>query len=176
MRPRKTTGTIITEFISEEQLQKIKEYTAKHTILATGARSRELPNLPQDGKKIIGYRQAMNLPTQPKSLVVVGSGAIGVEFAYFYNTIGTKVTIVEFMDRIVPVEDEEVSKQLEKSLKKSGIDILTKSEVTSVELSRSSFKNNSSSNNSGASNRTLIALLLCCSNSCWKCFLTSWGL
>lgn len=113
----------------------IKEYTAKHTILATGARSRELPNLPQDGKKIIGYRQAMNLPTQPKSLVVVGSGAIGVEFAYFYNTIGTKVTIVEFMDRIVPVEDEEVSKQLEKSLKKSGIDILTKSEVTSVDTS-----------------------------------------
>lgn len=113
----------------------VKEYTAKHTILATGARSRELPNLPQDGKKIIGYRQAMNLPTQPKSLVVVGSGAIGVEFAYFYNTIGTKVTIVEFMDRIVPVEDEEISKQLEKSLKKSGIDILTKSEVTGVDTS-----------------------------------------
>lgn len=110
-----------------------KEYKAKHTILATGARSRELPNLPQDGKKIIGYRQAMNLPKQPKSMVVVGSGAIGVEFAYFYNTIGTKVTIVEFMDRIVPVEDEEVSKQLEKSLKKSGIDILTKSEVTAVD-------------------------------------------
>ncbi len=110
-----------------------KEYTAKHTILATGARSRELPNLPQDGKKIIGYRQAMNLPQQPKSMVVVGSGAIGVEFAYFYNAIGTKVTIVEFMDRIVPVEDEEVSKQLEKSLKKAGIDILTKSEVTSVD-------------------------------------------
>jgi len=110
-----------------------KEYTAKHTILATGARSRELPNLPQDGKKIIGYRQAMNLPAQPKSMVVVGSGAIGVEFAYFYNAIGTKVTIVEFMDRIVPVEDEEVSKQLEKSLKKIGIDILTKSEVQSVD-------------------------------------------
>ena len=113
----------------------VKEYSAKHTILATGARSRELPNLPQDGKKIIGYRQAMNLPTQPKSLVVVGSGAIGVEFAYFYNAIGTKVTIVEFMDRIVPVEDEEVSKQLEKSLKKAGIDILTKSEVQSVDTS-----------------------------------------
>ncbi len=111
----------------------IKEYTAKHTILATGARSRELPNLPQDGKKIIGYRQAMNLPQQPKSMVVVGSGAIGVEFAYFYNAIGTKVTIVEFMDRIVPVEDEEVSKQLEKSLKKAGINILTKSEVQSVD-------------------------------------------
>ncbi|WP_039052984.1 dihydrolipoyl dehydrogenase [Sphingobacterium sp. T2] len=113
----------------------VKEYTAKHTILATGARSRELPNLPQDGKKIIGYRQAMNLPQQPKSMVVVGSGAIGVEFAYFYNAIGTKVTIVEFMDRIVPVEDEEISKHLEKSLKKQGVNILTKSEVQSVDTS-----------------------------------------
>lgn len=112
-----------------------KEYTAKHTILATGARSRELPNLPQDGKKIIGYRQAMNLPSQPKSMVVVGSGAIGVEFAYFYNAIGVDVTIVEFMDRIVPVEDEEVSKQLEKSLKKAGITILTKAEVQAVDTS-----------------------------------------
>ena len=109
-----------------------KEYTAKHTILATGARSRELPNLKQDGKNVIGYREAMNLPKQPDSLIVVGSGAIGVEFAYFYNAIGTKVTIVEYMDRIVPVEDEEVSKQLERSLKKSGIDILTKAEVTKV--------------------------------------------
>jgi len=121
-----------------------KEYTAKHTILATGARSRELPNLPQDGKKIIGYRQAMNLPNQPKSMVVVGSGAIGVEFAYFYNAIGTKVTIVEFMDRIVPVEDEEVSKQLEKSLKKAGINSITKPEVQSVdnkgELSKVTIK------------------------------------
>lgn len=112
-----------------------KEYTAKHTILATGARSRELPNLKQDGKKIIGYRQAMSLEKQPKSLVVVGSGAIGIEFAYFYNAIGTKVTVVEYMDRIVPVEDEEISKQLERSLKKSGINILTKAEVTSVDSS-----------------------------------------
>jgi dihydrolipoamide dehydrogenase len=112
-----------------------KEYTAKHTILATGARSRELPNLPQDGKKIIGYRQAMSLATQPKSLVVVGSGAIGVEFAYFYNSIGTKVTIVEYLDRIVPVEDEEISKQLEKSLKKAGIQIMTGAEVQSVDTS-----------------------------------------
>ena len=112
-----------------------KEYNAKHIILATGARSRELPNLPQDGKKIIGYRQAMNLPSQPKSLVVVGSGAIGIEFAYFYNAIGTEVTIVEYMDRIVPVEDEDVSKQLEKSLKKAGIKILTSSEVPSVDTS-----------------------------------------
>jgi len=117
-----------------------KEYTAKHTILATGARSRELPNLKQDGKKIIGYRQAMNLEKQPKSLVVVGSGAIGVEFAYFYNAIGTKVTIVEYLDRIVPVEDEEISKQLERSLKKSGINILTGAEVTAVDTSSNPSK------------------------------------
>jgi dihydrolipoamide dehydrogenase len=105
----------------------------KHIIIATGARSRELPNLKQDGKKIFGYREAMNLPVQPKSLVIVGSGAIGVEFAYFYNTMGTKVTIVEFLPNIVPVEDEEVSKQLERSFKKSGIDVLTNSSVESVE-------------------------------------------
>ena len=112
-----------------------KTYTAKHTILATGARSRELPNLKQDGKRIIGYRQAMNLEKQPESLVVVGSGAIGVEFAYFYNAIGTKVTVVEYLDRVVPVEDEEVSKQLERSLKKAGINILTSAEVQSVDTS-----------------------------------------
>ena len=112
-----------------------KEYSAKHTILATGARSRELPNLKQDGKKIIGYRQAMNLEKQPESLVVVGSGAIGVEFAYFYNAIGTKVTVVEYLDRVVPVEDEEVSKQLERSLKKVGINILTGAEVQAVDSS-----------------------------------------
>lgn len=117
-----------------------KEYTAKHTILATGARSRELPNLKQDGKKVIGYRQAMNLEKQPKSLIVVGSGAIGVEFAYFYNAIGTKVTIVEYLDRIVPVEDEDVSKQLERSLKKNGINVLTKAEVTAVDTSSSPSK------------------------------------
>jgi len=112
------------------------EYTAeKGVIIATGARSRELPNLPQDGTKIIGYRQAMTLATQPKKLVVVGSGAIGVEFAYFYNAIGTEVTIVEFMPNIVPVEDEEVSKQLEKSFKKSGIKIITKASVESVDTS-----------------------------------------
>jgi len=112
-----------------------KEYGAKHTILATGARSRELPNLKQDGKRIIGYRQAMNLDKQPESMVVVGSGAIGVEFAYFYNAIGTKVTVVEYLDRVVPVEDEEVSKQLERSLKKAGIAILTSAEVQSVDTS-----------------------------------------
>jgi dihydrolipoamide dehydrogenase len=112
-----------------------KAYTAKHTILATGARSRELPNLKQDGKRIIGYRQAMNLEKQPESIVVVGSGAIGVEFAYFYNAIGTKVTVVEYLDRVVPVEDEEISKQLERSLKKAGITILTSAEVQSVDTS-----------------------------------------
>lgn len=110
-------------------------YTASHIILATGARSRELPGLKQDGKKVFGYREAMSLPKQPASLVVVGSGAIGVEFAYFYNSMGTKVTIVEFMPGIVPVEDEEVSKQLAKSFKKSGIDIMTESSVESVDTS-----------------------------------------
>jgi len=114
---------------------KTTEYSAKHIIIATGGRSRELPSLPQDGKKIIGYRQAMNLPKQPKKMVVVGSGAIGVEFAYFYNTMGTEVTVVEFLPNVVPVEDEEVSKQLERSLKKSGINIMTSSEVTKVDTS-----------------------------------------
>ena len=112
---------------------KVTAYTASHIILATGARSRQLPNLPQDGKKIIGYREAMTLPKQPKSLVVVGSGAIGVEFAYFYATMGTKVTIVEFLPNIVPVEDEEVSKQLERSFKKAGIEIMTEASVESVD-------------------------------------------
>ncbi|MBS7562894.1 dihydrolipoyl dehydrogenase [Mucilaginibacter sp. Bleaf8] len=111
----------------------VTEHTAKHIILATGGRSRELPNLPQDGKKVIGYRQAMVLPKQPKSMIVVGSGAIGIEFAYFYNSIGTQVTVVEFMDNIVPVEDEEISKALFRSLKKQGINILTKSTVESVD-------------------------------------------
>lgn len=108
-------------------------YTAKHIILATGARSRALPNLPQDGVKIIGYRQALTLPKQPKSMVVVGSGAIGSEFAYFYNAIGTKVTLVEFLPNVVPVEDEEVSKTLERSFKKSGITVMTNASVESVD-------------------------------------------
>ena len=112
---------------------KVNTLEAKHIIIATGARSRQLPNLPQDGKKIIGYREAMTLPKQPKSLVVVGSGAIGVEFAYFYATMGTKVTVVEFLPSIVPVEDEEVSKQLEKSFKKIGIDVMTEASVESVD-------------------------------------------
>jgi dihydrolipoamide dehydrogenase len=112
----------------------------KHIILATGARSRELPNLKQDGKKVIGYREAMSLPTQPKSLIVVGSGAIGVEFAYFYNSMGTKVTIVEFLPRIVPVEDEDISKELEKQYKKNGIDVMTNASVESLDTSGSGVK------------------------------------
>lgn len=117
-----------------------KEYTATNIILATGGRSRELPNLKQDGKKVIGYRQAMVLPEQPKSMVVVGSGAIGVEFAYFYATLGTKVTIVEFMDNVVPVEDEDISKQLLRSFKKAGIEIMTSSSVESVDTSGAGCK------------------------------------
>jgi len=116
------------------------EYSADHIIIATGARSRELPSLPQDGKKVIGYREAMSLDKQPKKLIVVGSGAIGVEFAYFYNALGTEVTIVEFMPKIVPVEDDDVSKQLERSFKKSGIKIMTSAEVTSVDTSGKGVK------------------------------------
>ena len=121
--------------VTDESGNKTTYTSAKGVIIATGTRSRELPNLPQDGTKIIGYRQAMTLPTQPKKLVVVGSGAIGVEFAYFYNAIGTEVTIVEYMPNIVPVEDEDISKQLEKSFKKSGINIMTNASVESVDTS-----------------------------------------
>lgn len=121
---------------------KVSTYNGNHIIIATGARSKQLPNLPQDGKKIIGYREAMTLPKQPKTLVVVGSGAIGVEFAYFYATMGTKVTIVEFLPNIVPVEDEEVSKQLEKSFKKVGIDIMTNASVESVDTKGTGCKVN----------------------------------
>ena len=113
---------------------------AKNIIIATGARARELPALKLDGKKIIEYRVAMNLPNQPKSMIVVGSGAIGTEFAYFYNSLGTKVTIVEFLPRIVPVEDEDVSKELEKNFKKQGITIMVNSEVTSVDTSGDGVK------------------------------------
>lgn len=123
-----------------DQAGKSTTYTAKNIILATGARSRELPNLKQDGKKIIGYREAMTLKEQPKSMVVVGSGAIGVEFAYFYNAIGTKVTVVEYLPNIVPVEDEEVSKQLERTFKKSGMTIMTNSSVESVDTSGKTLK------------------------------------
>lgn len=114
---------------------KKEEHEAKNIIVATGGRSRELPSMKIDGKKIIGYREAMVLDKQPKKMLVVGSGAIGVEFAYFYNSIGTEVTIVEFMPRIVPVEDEEVSKALDKSFKKSGMKIYVNSEVTKVDTS-----------------------------------------
>ena len=119
---------------------KTEEYNAKNIIIATGARSRELTSLPQDGEKIIGYRKAMTLPKQPKKLIVVGSGAIGIEFAYFYNAMGTEVTVVEFQDRIVPVEDEEISKQLERSFKKSGIKMITSAEVTGVDTSGKGVK------------------------------------
>ena len=116
------------------------EYSADHIIISTGARSRELPSLPQDGKKVIGYRKAMTLEKQPKKLIIVGSGAIGVEFAYFYNSMGTEVTVVEYMPRIVPVEDEDISKQLERSFKKSGIKIMTSTEVTAVDTSGKGVK------------------------------------
>lgn len=115
-------------------------YSASHILLATGARSRELPNLPQDGVKVIGYRKALTLDKQPQSMIVVGSGAIGSEFAYFYNSIGTKVTLVEYLPRIVPVEDEEVSKQLERSFKKVGIEVLTSAEVISVDTKGAKVK------------------------------------
>lgn len=119
---------------------KTTEYSADHIIIATGARSRELPNLPQDGKKVIGYRQAMTLPTQPKSMIIVGSGAIGVEFAHFYNSMGTDVTIVEFMPNIVPVEDEDISKQMERSMKKAGVKIMTSSSVERIDTAGSGVK------------------------------------
>ena len=111
------------------------EYTANHIIIATGARSRELPNLKQDGKKVIGYREAMTLPEQPGSMVVVGSGAIGSEFAWFYHSIGTKITLIEVLPNVVPVEDEEVSKALERSFKKSGMKVMTGVSVESVDIS-----------------------------------------
>ncbi len=113
---------------------------SKYIIIATGARSRQLPAMPIDGKKIIGYREAMVLPKQPNSMIVVGSGAIGVEFADFYNSMGTKVTIVEFMPRIVPVEDEDISKELEKQFKKKGITIMTGAEVTKVDTGGTGVK------------------------------------
>ena len=119
---------------------KTTTHQAKHIVLATGGRARQLPNLPIDGKKVIGYREAMVLPQQPKSMIVVGSGAIGVEFAYFYHATGTKVTIVEFMPRIVPVEDEDISKELEKIYKKKGIEIMTNSSVEKVEASGNGVK------------------------------------
>ena len=117
-----------------------KEYSADHIIISTGARSRELPNLKQDGEKVIGYREAMTLKKQPKSMIVVGSGAIGVEFAHFYNSMGTEVTIVEYLPNLVPVEDEDVSKQFERSFKKAGIKVMTNSSVEKLDTSGKTVK------------------------------------
>ena len=121
------------EITAADGSKKVEE--AKNIVIATGGRAKQLPSMPIDGKKIIAYREAMVLPTQPRSMIVCGSGAIGSEFAYFYNSMGTKITIVEFMPRIVPVEDEEISKELEKQYKKQGIEIMTSSEVLSVDTS-----------------------------------------
>ena len=126
--------------VSVTENKKTTEYKGQNIIIATGARSREIQSLPQDGKKIIGYREAMTLSKQPKKLVVVGSGAIGIEFAHFYNAMGTNVTIVEYLDRIVPVEDEDISKQLERSFTNSGINILTSTEVKSVDTKGKEIK------------------------------------
>ena len=123
-----------------DSANKTTEYSAKHIIIATGARSRELPNLPQDGDKIIGYRKAMTLPKMPKKMVVVGSGAIGVEFAYFYNAMGTDVTLIEYLPNIVPLEDQDISKQLGRTFKKAGIMVMTNSSVESVDTSGSGCK------------------------------------
>lgn len=117
-----------------------KVLEAKNIILATGGRARQLPTMPIDGKKIIGYREAMTLPTQPKSMIICGSGAIGSEFAYFYNSMGTQVTLVEFLPRILPVEDEDISKEMEKQFKKQGMTIMTSSEVTHVDTSGKGVK------------------------------------
>lgn len=126
------------EVTAEDNSKKIVE--GKNIIIATGGRSRVLPNAPQDGKKIIGYREAMTLPTMPKSMVVIGSGAIGTEFSYFYNSMGTKVTLVEFLPKIMPLEDEEVSTTMEKILKKQGIEIMTNSSVEKVDTSGKTCK------------------------------------
>ncbi len=127
--------------------QKKQTYTGKNIIIATGARSRELPNIKQDGKHVIGYRQAMNLKDKPESIIIVGSGAIGVEFAYFYNAIGTKVTIIEYQSNIVPNEDNDISKELHKIFKKNGIEILTETAVEKVSVKDNSVHVEISSKN-----------------------------
>jgi len=126
-----------------------KQYGAKHIIIATGARARQLPNIAIDGKKVIGYREAMTLPTQPKKMVVIGSGAIGSEFAYFYNTLGCEVTIVEYMDDIFPREDKDVSKEMKKIFKKSGMKIMTSAAVQSVDTKGAGCKVNVKHNKTG---------------------------
>ncbi len=113
----------------EKNNEEVNKITAKYVIIATGARSREIPSLKQNGINIIGYRKAMTLEKQPKEIIIVGSGAIGIEFAYFYNSLGSKVTVVEYMPRITPVEDEDISKELEKILKKQGVNIMTSAEL-----------------------------------------------
>ena len=133
------------------------EYEAENIIIATGARSRILPSIPQDGKKVIGYREAMSLDKQPKKMIVVGSGAIGVEFAYFYNSIGTDVTIVEYLPNIVPIEDSDISKELQKSFKKKGIKVMTSAEVTSIDTKGKSVKATIKTNNG---NETISADIL----------------
>ena len=136
------TGKLIApgklEITAADGSKKVEE--AKNIVIATGGRARQLPSMPIDGKKIIGYREAMVLPAMPKSMIICGSGAIGSEFAYFYNSMGTKVTIVEFMPKIVPVEDDDISKELEKQYKKQGIEIMTSSEVLSVDTSGEGVK------------------------------------
>ncbi len=134
----KLTGKDKIEVTAEDGSKKIVE--GKNIIIATGARARELPAVKLDGKKVVEYRDAMVLPEQPKSMIIVGSGAIGTEFAYFYNSLGTKVTIVEFLPRIVPVEDEDISKELQKSFKKQGMTILVNSEVIKVDTSGEGVK------------------------------------
>lgn len=119
---------------------KKSDHTASHIIIATGSRSKELPNLKQDGKKIIGYREAMSLPVQPKSILIVGAGAIGVEFAYFYNSIGTRVTVVEFLPNLVPIEDEDISKELERNFRKQGITTMVGSSVEKVDTAGAGCK------------------------------------
>jgi len=136
---KKNNITIIEGFGKIEKDKKVvvaeETYTASHIILATGARSRQLPQIPQDGKKIIGYREALTLPQLPKSMVVIGSGAIGSEFAYFYASMGTQVTIVEYMPRLVPIEDEEISAHLGRAFRKKGIKVITSASVEHVDIS-----------------------------------------
>ena len=110
--------------------------SGSHVIIATGARSREINSLVQNGKNIIGYREAMTLEKQPKDLIIVGSGAIGVEFAYFYNSLGTNVTLVEYLPKIAPLEDDDISKELQKILKKQGVKIMTSSELIESEATK----------------------------------------
>ena len=128
------------KIVSVENDGKIEEYQAENIIIATGGRSRVIDSIPQDGKKIIGYREAMTLKKQPKKMIIVGSGAIGIEFAYFYNSMGTEVKIIEYMDRVLPVEDKDISNQLAKTFKKSGIEILTNSEVISSDTKGKNVK------------------------------------